>query len=74
MVGAIFALIFIYFVLPLTFIFFGKWLLAAMSILTGNKEALKDYGNLCERDNYSPLVNYHPYKNWHNRGERNKRI
>jgi len=31
---------------------FGKWVFAAFSILTGDKELIKDFGNLC--DDYSP--------------------
>jgi hypothetical protein len=68
------------FALLFGFFHFLKWFLAGISILTGDKESLHDFGNLC--DPTLPPINDAPvnqqwrqwesYKdNWRNRGEGN---
>jgi hypothetical protein len=31
---------------------FSKWVLACITILTGDKESLRDFGNLCEEKRF----------------------
>ena len=63
-------------VMPLLLLVFAKWILAAFSILTGDKESLREFGNLCEKDsffqwNQKDWRGRSPEEDWRNRGEGN---
>lgn len=65
--------VFLYFVLPIVVIFFGKWLIALVCILTGDKQGLHDC-NLCDKSqpNVSPRnKNWRYEDDWRNYGEGN---
>ena len=48
------------------FAWFGKWITAIGSVLTGDKEALKDC-NLCEDSKPLPLPPVYGEQHWHNK-------
>lgn len=50
----------LYFAFIFVCIFAFKWFMAVCSILTGNKESLHTFGNLCEKDPPPPATwQYH---------------
>lgn len=79
---ALVGFVILYFGLIIGTIWFGKWVLAACSILLGDKNSLHDCGSLCD-DRSIPLTKdpvYESWKrnklnnyrdNWRNRGEGN---
>lgn len=38
-----------YFIFLAFLVYFGKWIWAAFAILCGDKETLRDFGNLCDK-------------------------
>ncbi len=55
-------------------VYIGKWVLAGITILTGDKESLKDFGNLCGKEELPKNYwgnNHWKDNDWRNRGEGN---
>jgi hypothetical protein len=50
----------------------AKWIHAGFSILTGDKESLREFGNLCDKEDYRWQERHWRYQDdWRNKGEGN---